>query len=504
MYKNKAVIDEIISIIKDEIAKNNIYTNMGTSVDEGMSHQQSNYIKKHFNDLLNELKDINISSIDDTITGAQLQQLYKSGKAKYNWPEFSFDEKYQYDVFKLLSNPSEREIPVREFIKEYILLEEKLGIKRAKVLSVHDDLKPLKMKYKEQLDRHRANETKGIQLGVTLFELKEKNYTNDDGNYAIKLKVEDFLETSETSTMINGKVVWNKNYSFNLKNRNDTLEVELYKKTAILPFALIGSIRIDLEKISKDQQQLESEFDLLSISDSNVIVAKLRMKLHYVYDTIKYFETLYNKVSYVLSVADEVLNHLQKYNEMLSKPYGIIMNGDLFDLINDEELFDKIEMIEDVSANVRMSVMTVPRTSQENKRVASDLLTSGEIFFKNKIINAQFDKLTFILIAISIMLNLIMVIARNSLLSMVIVAIVGVVGVSNLRDKKVLTFLFYGLIMIEVFDVFWFFSGYRTFWNRLNEENSISNLRKWIYIFGLVDIFIKGEICFVVNKERKK
>ena len=122
MYKNKAVIDEIISILKDEIAKNNIYTNMGTSVDEGMSHQQSNYIKKHFNDLLNELKDMNISSIDDTITGAQLQQLYKSGKAKYNWPEFSFDEKYQYDVFKLLSNPSEREIPVREFIKEYILL----------------------------------------------------------------------------------------------------------------------------------------------------------------------------------------------------------------------------------------------------------------------------------------------------------------------------------------------------------------------------------------------
>ena len=297
MYKNKAVIDEIISIIKDEIAKNNIYTNMGTSVDEGMSHQQSNYIKKHFNDLLNELKDMNISSIDDTITGAQLQQLYKSGKAKYNWPEFSFDEKYQYEVFKLLSNPSEREIPVREFIKEYILLEEKLGIKRAKVLSVHDDLKPLKMKYKEQLDRHRANETKGIQLGVTLFELKEKNYTNDDGNYAINLKVEDFLETSETSTMINGKVVWNKNYSFNLKNRNDTLVVELYKKTAILPSALIGSIHIDLEKISKDQQQLESEFDLLSISDSNVIVAKLRMKLHYVYDTIKYFETLYNKVS---------------------------------------------------------------------------------------------------------------------------------------------------------------------------------------------------------------
>ena len=99
---NNETIEEIIGLVKEEIAKNKIYTIMGTRVDEGMSRQQNNFIRNRYKELLKDLSMIEIQNDEDKITGLALAKLYETGKVKFGWPNFEFDQNYQNKVWKVL------------------------------------------------------------------------------------------------------------------------------------------------------------------------------------------------------------------------------------------------------------------------------------------------------------------------------------------------------------------------------------------------------------------
>lgn len=504
---NNETIEEIIGLVKEEIAKNKIYTIMGTSVDEGMSRQQNNLIRNRYKELLQNLSMIEIQNDEEQITGQDLAKLYENGKAIFGWPDFEFDQFYQNKVWKVLKFQPNSSVLTSEFLKQFILLEETLKIKKAKVYGVFDELKPQREKYKTQLEKHTENRTKGIQLGVTIFELGDCKFSSSD-DFAIKLKVEGNEETTETATMINGKVVWNKNYSFNLQQRDQKLIIELFRKSTLGPFERMASREIELEEIDPEQQRVEDEYELFSTSSEPLPMCKLRLKLHYVYDTIKYFETLYNKAARDFDIASDVLNSLMKFDPMYSKPFGLIMMGgivDLPDMNTSNDLFKKITQIEDVSLNVRMSVMTVPKRSTDRQRLTSELISSKAENIMDKLKTfSQWDRLTKWMIGISLFINFISLIGRNNFLNFVVVAMVSVFNFSKEKiEKNYFRILFFVLVFVEIMDLLWFLTSYQTFWIVINEECTSSNLRKWIYFLGLIDIIVKGEITYMTYTQSK-
>ena len=507
-YINNETIEEIIGLVKEEIAKNKIYTIMGTRVDEGMSRQQNNFIRNRYKELLKDLSMIEIQNDEDKITGLALAKLYETGKVKFGWPNFEFDQNYQNKVWKVLQLQPNTPALTSEFLKQFILLEETLKIKKAKVYGVFDELKPKKERYKTQLEKHTENRTKGIQLGVTIFELGDCKFSSSD-DFAIKLKVEGNEETTDTATMINGKVVWNKNYSFKLQQRDQKLSIELFRKSSLGPFERMASRVIELEEIDPEQQRVEDEYELLSTSNESLPMCKLRIKLHYVYDTIKYFDNLYNKAARDYDIASDVLKTLLKFDQMYSKPFGLIMMGGIFDLVDmntSNDLFKKITQIEDVSPNVRQSVMTIPKKSTDKPRLTSELISSQteNIIHKLKTVT-QWDTLTKLMIGISLFINFISLIGRNNFLNLVVVTMVSVINFSKEKvEKNYYRLLFFVLAFVEIMDVLWFFTSYQTFWNIRNEECTSSNLRKWIYFLGFIDIVVKGEFTYVTYNKSKE
>ena len=92
LKENPNFMSQFIGLVKEEIAKNKIYTIMGTSVDEGMSRQQNNFIRNRYKELLKDLSMIEIQNDEDKITGLALAKLYETGKVKFGWPNFEFDQ----------------------------------------------------------------------------------------------------------------------------------------------------------------------------------------------------------------------------------------------------------------------------------------------------------------------------------------------------------------------------------------------------------------------------
>ena len=90
------------------------------------------------------------------------------------------------------------------------------------------------------------------------------------------------------------RIIWNENFKFDLKERNQILHLELFEKNIAMS-KLIGKIDFILENLDKDQQRVEQLFELKAPNHERIIKGKIRIKLHYVYDLIQYFITLLNK-----------------------------------------------------------------------------------------------------------------------------------------------------------------------------------------------------------------
>ena len=123
------IINEIIDEVKKEMDSDNLYKNLGTIVDQGMARQERKDIQADFNTLNNLIKEKLNLNLEDDITGEQISNLYQQTKEEFNWKEFDFDEDYQSNIFSILNHPDDRQMSVKDFIKEYIILKNKIQIK---------------------------------------------------------------------------------------------------------------------------------------------------------------------------------------------------------------------------------------------------------------------------------------------------------------------------------------------------------------------------------------
>lgn len=215
--------------------------------------------------------------------------------------------------------------------------------------------------YEDQINKHLKSNIKNISLGISVFEVLELEDLN--GEYFVKLYCDKSNEQiSKYSKNSINRIIWNENFKFDLKERNQILHLELFEKNIAMS-KLIGKIDFILENLDKDQQRVEQLFDLKDPNDERITIGKIRIKLHYVYDVIQYFQALLNKAKNELKKTNRIIDTLSKYNKYYFKPFGVIMSGGIDDLINldnnENNMFD--DNIENLDfGGVRKSVIHNP------------------------------------------------------------------------------------------------------------------------------------------------
>ena len=510
MYNKNEIINEIIDEVKKEMDSDNLYKNLGTIVDQGMGRQERKDIQADFNTLSNLVKEKLNLNLEDDISSDQIATLYEQTKEEFKWKDFDFDEDYQSNVFSLLNHQDERSMTVKDFIKEYIILKNKLQIKEGCLAQLYDNLQENKETYDKQIIRHQEEKNKGnkqkINLGITVFEASNFGFNEDNASYIVKLICEKGEQTTNASKMdsSDGTIIWNENFRFELKERNQKLTIIVIRNQ--ITSSNFGSLEINLEEIDKDQQRKEDIFALLNTS--HIEVGKIRLKLHYVYDTIIYFSYLKRKATEKINNIQKDLNNLNKFKPYYNKPFGIIMSGGVYYLTEEDDgknIFEKYKDTENLRETIRKSVYKT-----HNERMTDQLYINSNTNTVNVEVNPfskfknssadvninsknEANKWLLYLISIGIFLSFFNCSDRNDLLNFLVLCVYLILNLAiGKYDKNYLNYMFYGLIYTEILDLIWLLSNVSTY---LGHYGFDSMLRS-IYISSFINFIIKGVIAF--------
>ena len=247
--------EEILKSIQEDIQKNKLNKIYGTSIDESMSHQQSKEIRNKINKLIYELENELNLTINEEMSKENLKEYYEKTKKKYDWDEFDFDINYQNNIFTLLKHPFEEQISIPEFLKQYIILEEGMKIRFNGLNQQKENCEYNISQYEDQINKHLKSNIKNISLGISVFEVLELEDLN--GEYFVKLYCDKSNEQiSKYSKNSINRIIWNENFKFDLKERNQILHLELFEKNIAMS-KLIGKIDFILENLDKNQQRVE-------------------------------------------------------------------------------------------------------------------------------------------------------------------------------------------------------------------------------------------------------
>ena len=508
MTTQEHVLSEIKKILKEERMKNEIQYKIGTSSEGFMGREEDKQLTYHFKELQNELTKTNIHSLNENINGNHLSNLYEIGKDEYKWPEFNYNEQYQQQVFNLLSfSPfAKSTAPVSDFLKQYILLENKIKMKKEEAEDVYHQLRKASQENEDQLNKYSSLPYKdnSIQLGVAIFEVSNLKINDNNNLYVIKLTVDNHLpNTTNASPCLNNTIIYNQNYQFDLKQRNLTLKVELLRQNTLRTFTPFATCLISLEEIDPEQQRVENVFDLYSVEHpaQNISVGQIRLKLHYVYDKEKYFKTLVNKTKNDYELTMTCLRGLSKASELMDKPFGLIMTNEISvvkEIISENNIYNKVSHI---NPAVRLSVIhTQGGLSAYKDRTSNELINvtiSKDESVKSNLIISN------VLLYICLCLSGYCCTIRNDILNLLTFAFIWFM--QHVQENiPIINYIKWMLVYTEISDVLWILAKIAKYVQLKEEEVKYATfLRGSVFIAGLVNLCIKVKIIIACFKRRK-
>ena len=380
------------------------------------------------------------------------------------------DNNYIERLFKLLDKDKDSEISIEEFIFAYIKLEEKLKLKRKKLLFILDDLKENLKQYKERLEKskneilNRDGICENASLSITLFEAKD-----------IIPKFEDF--------------------TFPISKRGETLRVELYENSNF-GNELIGYVDIDLVLL-EHQQKTEIWYALkLNNDNQDENFGSIHLRLRYIYNWNKYYNDLIAKTQLQIKRLNEDIIELNKYNQLFNEPFGIILAGEINSII-EKRVFEKSEDILDYITSARKSIYVLEDSVIQRK--PSITLNPSETNYVN------FNDQTIILIYICLILSSLEFLNRCDYLSLLLmIGLFIVLKRNNKNDTDTYCeYLVRGILISIFFDLFYLFLiGDEFTLSRV--QNKISSFLSFIFsILNLVGKVILGYLIWVRNTKMK-
>ena len=262
---------------------------------------------------------------------------------------------------------------------------------------------------------------------------------------------------------------------------------------------LLGYATIDLNSMN-DQKKISRWFKLL-LNGKEGENGEIYMRLQYIYSLKRYYEDKIQETQRNIQIVQSALPYIDTVLQKVEEPFGIIIAGEIDNLLNNnnlekvDKLIDEFEKNREVAFAKRNEDIERPYTEKVGQKIRE---TFGQK-------NVPWSALTTIMMGVYVTLSAISILERTDFVNLFISVSIWLLF---LYDKKndVLKYLLTLIICIGIsiaYDLVWIFLQYSPFWKG-NDDDLEIGLKRVIYVIGFLIIIVKGFLIYSLNGLRTK
>jgi hypothetical protein len=283
----------------------------------------------------------------------------------------------------------------QEFIAYYIVLEEKIRLKKIKLQKLDDDLRQAKEKFLKGMNEMKGERitAEGISehavFNVHLMEakdLKPMDYNGASDPYVV-LTIGDKQHTSsyKSATL---EPVWNEDFNFRITKKNSILKVDVYDKDQWGGDDYEGGFEIPISQF-EDQMKHDCWYNL-KLNGENEGNGQIRFRIQYIWSKYRYFADNYEKTDKQLRQLEDDIQELNRYFELFQKPFGIILYGEIDNII-EKKILDRSDDIAQYMATTRKTVYASPKVQQFKANYALGFANKMDSVLRNTLSNIIYN-----------------------------------------------------------------------------------------------------------------
>lgn len=349
---NQAEIDQLINQLRSELIDEQTRKKYGTSIEQHMQHDYDKKIRKKFEDLQGVFQEIDISG-DQQLSLTEFTQFFQRKKPDVSQSEIN-------GLFKLCDRDGNQNISINEFVYMYLLLEEKLKLKKDTLNDVRNNLNSQIVTYEdkkkyyqdEQINEYGICDDNEVKIRV----IEGYNLKNHDRYATNKViltmknkydKEESRQETREQKNCDNPQ--YNESFSFRVKEHGNKIICDVVNPDNLIN-PKYGKFIIDLVDFM-DQFKHEYWYDL----DDNENNGRIHISGTYVYNHPKHYTDLINKTTQQINKLTSTCDTIEDLLQCIDEPYGLIYYGKINDIIN-QKILEKSSDPNEYLGSTRTSV----------------------------------------------------------------------------------------------------------------------------------------------------
>jgi hypothetical protein len=258
----------------------------------------------------------------------------------------------------------------KEFIISYLMIQEKIKLKRVKISRSVDDYNEAEERVRSDLEAvknektNRAGIADNARLILTVVSANITQYDSEITTFA-SVQLENSIEYQTIAKESTNNPIWNEKFEFPVDSLDNYLKIVIRDKKTIY-----GRCSILLREF-QNQLRIEEAYPIKS--DNGTEIGKVLIKAQVFWSMYVYYKRIYDRVVSRLTEHEETLGLLNKYCEKLKEPFGILLSNDI-----DEIIDKKLTELEQIDlASSRTSLFPGARLSIANSTKLKSLFSSS-------------------------------------------------------------------------------------------------------------------------------
>jgi Ca2+-binding EF-hand superfamily protein len=249
----EANIEQLANDLAKEMVDEKTIKKYGTYIDESLGKDYTKSLKKRYEELSKQFIQID-SNRNNEITK---EEVYNFFKDQNNTIQFAqqfpnkeykeIDMKYIDRLFHLFDKNKDETITRDEFVFSYIKLEEKLNIKKKKLMLLHNDLKDSLIQYNERLKKSESQKLnvngvcENASLSITLLKAKDlEAFIPGTSPSTFVVFTLDGKKQQSNLVTSNANPEYQEDFSFPITRKGETLTLEIFDQSTFSRPQLIG------------------------------------------------------------------------------------------------------------------------------------------------------------------------------------------------------------------------------------------------------------------------
>ena len=360
MKNSSPEISDLVSNLLKELIDKRTVKKLGTSIDQHMSFNYKKAIEAKFIQLKKEFNSIDYN--EDSFLS--IEEFYRFFASKNN----NVKKEEIQCLFELADKDKNKKISLNEFIYIYILLEEKLKMKKESLKDAKDSLSSKLKIYQNKLKDYQNEEynSNGIsndnEIKIHIIEITNLKslIMSPKCKVLINLmdKKGDIINEKETQ-LISGtsNPKFNEIFSFQVQDYNCYIKCILSDSDNLINDGY-GSFVIKLIDL-QDQSVHEMWYDVVGGSSG----CRAHVSVSFTYNNNKKYKDLISKTSQQIDKVSQNIFQIENLIEKINQPFGLIMFNKIKEIL-DKKILNKSENDSDYLGSSRISLYTDPRNSK--------------------------------------------------------------------------------------------------------------------------------------------